>query len=179
MRDYDPPKVRDEARVAYPVFTTRCETCGHWEDDHTQWGPKEHHYCSTCNDLLAAHDKDPETYAEPKPVNHPFVAPESPAWSDVQRTQWHINVYELDRAYGGAEEGGWWYDCGELIHTIPVMDEDITDDEIEKLCDLLEKIYPAKTDYDVGSVLYSGGAYAVVVEPKEGESYPQERPRYE
>lgn len=27
---------------------------------------------------------------------------------------WTVAVYRDDRAYGGPEEGGWWYDCGEL-----------------------------------------------------------------
>lgn len=26
-----------------------------------------------------------------------------------------IGVYEVDTVYGGPEEGGWWYDTGELI----------------------------------------------------------------
>jgi len=24
-----------------------------------------------------------------------------------------VAIYIVDRAYGGSEEGGWWYDCGE------------------------------------------------------------------
>lgn len=24
-----------------------------------------------------------------------------------------VAIYLVDRAYGGPEEGGWWYDCGE------------------------------------------------------------------
>jgi DNA-directed RNA polymerase subunit RPC12/RpoP len=27
---------------------------------------------------------------------------------------WSVAVYAVDRAYGGPEEGGWWYDCGDL-----------------------------------------------------------------
>ncbi len=26
-----------------------------------------------------------------------------------------VAVYECDRAYGGPEEGGWYYDCGDII----------------------------------------------------------------
>src|SRR3546814_5562463 len=29
-----------------------------------------------------------------------------------------IALYEIDRAYGGAEEGGWWYDTGELARLL-------------------------------------------------------------
>ena len=27
----------------------------------------------------------------------------------------HVNEYSLNRAYGGPEEGGWWYDTGRSI----------------------------------------------------------------
>lgn len=29
--------------------------------------------------------------------------------------QYVVAVYETDRAYGGPEEGGWWYTVGELV----------------------------------------------------------------
>lgn len=28
---------------------------------------------------------------------------------------WTVAIYLCDRAYGGPEEGGWWYDCGERV----------------------------------------------------------------
>jgi hypothetical protein len=28
---------------------------------------------------------------------------------------WCVAVYTSNRAYGGPEEGGWWYDCGGLV----------------------------------------------------------------
>jgi hypothetical protein len=28
---------------------------------------------------------------------------------------WSVAVYTAERAYGGPEEGGWWYDCGGLV----------------------------------------------------------------
>ena len=30
-----------------------------------------------------------------------------------------LAVYEVDRAYGGSEEGGWWYDTGRLVACVP------------------------------------------------------------
>ena len=29
-----------------------------------------------------------------------------------------IALYEIDRAYGGGEEGGWWFDTGELVDSV-------------------------------------------------------------
>lgn len=28
---------------------------------------------------------------------------------------WTVAIYLVDQAYGGPEEGGWWYQCGERI----------------------------------------------------------------
>ena len=28
---------------------------------------------------------------------------------------WKISIYSMDREYGGCEEGGWWYDCGDKV----------------------------------------------------------------
>jgi len=36
----------------------------------------------------------------------------------------YVGVYEVGRAYGGAEEGGWWYDCGELVKVVICSSED-------------------------------------------------------
>lgn len=41
--------------------------------------------------------------------------------SDVFRRYQHINVYRMDRAYGGPEEGGWWYNLWEPELSIPVV----------------------------------------------------------
>jgi hypothetical protein len=31
-----------------------------------------------------------------------------------------VNVYLIDRAYGGPEEGGWHYECGEAVRSTQV-----------------------------------------------------------
>lgn len=30
-------------------------------------------------------------------------------------TTYVLAFYDIDRAYGGPEEGGWWYDTGQLV----------------------------------------------------------------
>lgn len=30
-----------------------------------------------------------------------------------------IACYEVTRQYGGPEDGGWWYDCRQLLFTVP------------------------------------------------------------
>lgn len=34
--------------------------------------------------------------------------------------QWYFNIYEIGRAYGGPEEGGWYYDYGKPIESVPL-----------------------------------------------------------
>lgn len=34
----------------------------------------------------------------------------------------YVNAYEVGQCYGGREEGGWWYDSGEPLASIPCMD---------------------------------------------------------
>lgn len=32
----------------------------------------------------------------------------------------YVNVYRVTRHYGGPEEGGWWYDAGEPLASVPI-----------------------------------------------------------
>jgi hypothetical protein len=172
-----------EARVVtrdkYPLFQYRC-SCGHWQDDHNIQLNNEEDWCTKCYELaeVRLNAENPEQYKEPDDPEHTFAPDTDDPWSK-ERVPWHVSVYECDRAYGGPEEGGWWYDCGELKQTIPVMSDDISDDDIDELIEMMRKVYPEQTDYGIGSVLYSGGAYEVYAEDKAGESYPKERPHYE
>ena len=34
--------------------------------------------------------------------------------SEPKKLTWYVNVYEVYRAYGGPQEGGWFYDEGTL-----------------------------------------------------------------
>lgn len=84
----------------------------------------------------------------------------------------YVNVYSVDRAYGGPEEGGWYYNTAEPVRSVIVFDGDKAEDVAEKL----RQEYP-----ETGkrySVL-SGADYKVVIEPHVGESYPKEIPFYE
>ena len=87
----------------------------------------------------------------------------------------YANVYEMDRAYGGAEEGGWWYDVGELVHTeaLPLAEAAAKARIAE-----LEAEYP--NTGESSSVVYEGGDYRVFVEDEPGAPYfPATRPHYE
>lgn len=88
-----------------------------------------------------------------------------------------VNVYLTDRAYGGPEEGGWWYNTGQVIRSkqFPNQVNAETAQAIEQVwCDLENKLRRS----DTSSVL-SEGCYVVIIEDEPGADYPVERPHYE
>lgn len=85
----------------------------------------------------------------------------------------YVNVYEVDRNYGGPEEGGWWFDSGEPILSITTTNEFSGDiammlyDEVYKPTTYRYSVRPQGTDYDVR------------VEDHPATAFPAERPFYE
>lgn len=48
----------------------------------------------------------------------------------------YVNVYEITRCYGGPEEGGWWYDEGEIVESHgPFTDQETADKFMLALCE--------------------------------------------
>ena len=87
-----------------------------------------------------------------------------------------VNVYLTNRAYGGSEEGGWWFDYGTAIRSTQVGEDrldDVLKEEVE-WC-MTEN---AERRSDVGSVLCEG-RYVAYVEDEPAANYPTERPHYE
>jgi hypothetical protein len=94
-----------------------------------------------------------------------------------RRKMWYVNVYEVDRAYGGPEEGSWYYDTGDPVHeaTETYFTEDFAWFRARILGD-------TEWTYDglkVGSVNYRGGQYRVMVQDHPAKAYPEETPHYE
>lgn len=116
----------------------------------------------------------------------------------------YVSLYEIERCYGGPEEGGWWYDSYQLISTKKFFDEE----EAHKFQEFLEKDveesgandedlsssrgfdqYPDPSNgdpmYDHSDndipVGFSGLAsnQVVVIEKVAGERETNERPHYE
>lgn len=95
-------------------------------------------------------------------------------------TSYVIAVYEVDRCYGGPEEGGWWYDTGELKKILGVKrDEDEAYATARRLNAWLDRLQSGDYRKNVNSVCYSGGALSVsVYEDVAPAYYPKERPYY-
>ena len=90
-----------------------------------------------------------------------------------------LAIYEIDRQYGGPEEGGWWFDSGELIRVVKTFR---TEQEAFEKCRraniLLRKLQG--NHLSVNSVNYTGGRYAFDVYKDIAPShYPETRPYYE
>lgn len=83
-----------------------------------------------------------------------------------------VNVYILTRRYGGAEEGGWYYDYMELeeSHNVSYL-------EAQRKLDELKEKY-GKGEGDISSVL-GGYEVEIYVESERAESETKEVPQYE
>jgi hypothetical protein len=90
-----------------------------------------------------------------------------------------LAIYEVDRAWGGPEEGGWWYDCGQLARIIAVIhDKERARTFCERADRLLQRLQRCKPSVD--SAVYAGGRHTVIVfERVAPEFFPAQRPRYE
>jgi hypothetical protein len=86
-----------------------------------------------------------------------------------------VNVYELNRVYGGPEEGGWWFTTGEIVRSLAVPTAEAND-----YAATLEVAYPRGTGLEnCGSVRYAGGDFDVAIEDNPGANWPSEYPHYE
>lgn len=104
--------------------------------------------------------------------------------NDMLPEIFYVTIYLVDRAYGGAEEGGWWYDTGEPVLE-PIEGEsrqrsfDSLDDAtayLKSLNPIIERLNEGRPD--ISSVL-SQGRYHGYLETHPPESFPGERPHYE
>lgn len=86
-----------------------------------------------------------------------------------------VNVYEVDRIYGGPEEGGWYYDAGTVV-----ISRQVPETEAEAVAEQLRQEYPVGTGRSASySVLYCGGDYRVYISGEPGRDYPEVTPHYE
>lgn len=84
-------------------------------------------------------------------------------------------VHEMSREYGGPEEGGWYYDAGEVEVNLPLHDLD--DDEVFALYNLALKMFPqTKSRF---SVAPRERDFNLTFSETRGEDYPETRPHYE
>jgi len=96
----------------------------------------------------------------------------------------YINVYLADRAYGGPEEGGWYYDYGIPVESRRVLSP--AEGEVNPYSEYQEELEFMESRYyrlnqnrpEVHSVL-SEGRYVVTIEDEFARAYPYKCPHYE
>ncbi len=89
----------------------------------------------------------------------------------------HINLYEIDRRYGGPEEGGWWFDTGTPIQTLGKFRRN--GNRFQDKLNLADKIAADMNygRYPLSSVL-SDGVVRVFIEPHKPIPWPERMPHY-
>lgn len=109
---------------------------------------------------------------------------------------YYVNIYEVYKAYGGPEEGGWWFNAGECVeyhtadtqHEAAVMLNQIKMD-LEKRKAARKMGYGSHDGVDgagqpddeylmIGGC-WGEGEYRARIEEEEGTYFPKEIPRYE
>jgi hypothetical protein len=98
--------------------------------------------------------------------------------AEAMSTSYVVALYETDKAYGGPEEGGWWYDTGTLVRIIKVFkNEDKAWEYVNRATPSIDKVLN-KDRYPVSSVLCTGWYSLEVHEDIAPQTYPTKTPRY-
>lgn len=152
--------------------TRNGEPTGRWNlilDGASHWCGLDENGHTDCHDECA--DREERAFGQP-PVEE--VLPSTQA--DPQR--W-LNAYSVSRHYGGPEEGGWYYDVGSLIVSIPIP-RGTSDEMIEKLKAVVTEVFGWPKEPRQGRFSVIGGDdFECWIEDAPGDNWPKERPHYE
>jgi hypothetical protein len=87
----------------------------------------------------------------------------------------YVSVYHVSREYGGAEEGGWWYDCYTVECRVPVR----TAAHAARVAEELAHAYGSDHKPREYTSVLSSGMYEVHYESVKGQHETKHRPYYE
>jgi hypothetical protein len=87
-----------------------------------------------------------------------------------------VNVYSVTRRYGGPEEGGWYYDVGEVLASVPVTTDE---DEASERRRLLVLFGPDYEDERSRFSVLGGANLEIYIEEHVGRDFPATTPHYE
>lgn len=92
--------------------------------------------------------------------------------------RFYVNAYSVSQSFGGREEGGWWFDVGAPIASVPVSNYE----EAGAAWDALAERYAEEYGFDGPDTRHlstGGDDLWLCVENHFGKPFPSERPRYE
>ena len=128
--------------------------------------------------LIGAHESRAGVALDPGDVGELMALYHASFEEDAAaRRDFHLNEYLTDRACGGAEEGGWWYDTGVFVKshgTFPTREEawaarDGLDDYLAE----------RREGLDPPDSVRCTGWPELLVEQHRGANFPARPPRYE
>lgn len=93
-------------------------------------------------------------------------------YNDYEGKPTVVSLYESWVQYGGSEEGGWYYECGEPIKCICVFNKKQAIRAALQLQAEAEKIWGEQRDY------LGWNQYVISFEKEYPQKYPQQRPHY-
>ncbi len=97
----------------------------------------------------------------------------------MAKSNYSVALYKCDMAYGGPEEGGWYYNTGELIKVLKIF---ITEDKANMYAARAQCLIDLKINKgrrEISSVLSEGRYFTEVYENLPPKYYPEQRPHYE
>jgi hypothetical protein len=109
-------------------------------------------------------------------IDYALMVEDSPDPVDFFYRYRYVNAYDIERVYGGPEEGGWYYNWYTLLASIRVRNPK----QALKALELLEDFHREDYDDDItlGSVM-SNGDLGIYLEDDPNESETTEGMRYE
>lgn len=87
----------------------------------------------------------------------------------------YVNVYLVNLAYGGPEEGGWYYDEGKPIHSLPAKNIRRALRTKSRLARRFDNLRPLQRRSNVNG----GPDLEIFLEDHPARYFPERRPRYE
>jgi hypothetical protein len=120
------------------------------------------------------HDDFVNTYAEQTAEKRPGL--------------YWVAIYDVNKLFGGPEEGGWWYTAGELVTDPEVYEETLPmafreEDRAKTYRDKMELRAKVQNKLegrrDIGSVISTGQYFAEIHEGSLPAFYPERKPHYE
>jgi len=169
MRVGDLVKLKDGREGWVTAFRSAEEQAEAWErqEEDRRWQfpdtpPAEEPYFERLAIVTFEDDSTAETSPEDLEITTPKV---------------YVNIYLEDRAFGGHEEGGWWYDCGRCVGSYRCRDEAEAQRLFQAKLAWAQKANKARRS-DISSVL-SEGRYEVELQAWPGEDWPAITPRYQ
>ena len=102
----------------------------------------------------------------------------------TQKEAWTVAIYEVDRLFGGREEGGWWYNAGrpsdDPEHVAKMRVFKRKDAAIRYADKIRRQDLPSLNEgrRSLDSVL-SDGVFDVLIAEGLPKPFPTDRPRYE